>query len=142
MNKKLNKNIAEDRLDGWMYSKTVEDHFFNPRNVLLDGQREVDFDATGTIGSPACGDVMKVWLKVKDGKIVDFKWKTFGCASAIASTSILSEMVVGKSLDEAYKISAQDIIDALGGLPPKKIHCSIMGDRALRLAIDDYRKEK
>lgn len=138
-NKDISKN-TEDRLDGWIYSKTVEDHFFNPRNVLLDDEAESHFDTVGVIGSPACGDVMKVWLKVDNNRITEFKWKTFGCASAIASTSILSEMVADKSLDEAYKISAQDIIDALGGLPPKKIHCSIMGDRALRLAIENYKK--
>jgi len=132
--------IKEDRLDGWIYSKTVEDHFFNPRNVLLDDDKESDFDAIGVIGSPACGDVMKVYLKINDGVISEFKWKTFGCASAIASTSVLSEMVVGKALDEAYKIGAKEIIKVLGGLPPKKIHCSIMGDRALRLAIEDYKK--
>lgn len=138
----MNKGeMKEDRLDGWIYSKTVEDHFFNPRNVLLDDSAEGDFDAVGVIGSPACGDVMKVYLKITDNQITDFKWKTFGCASAIASTSILSEMVVGKTLDEAYSMTAKDIINALGGLPPKKIHCSIMGDRALRLAIDDYRKK-
>ncbi|OQA52822.1 MAG: NifU-like protein [candidate division WS2 bacterium ADurb.Bin280] len=133
-------DIKEDRLDGWIYSKIVEDHFFNPRNVLLDDQKEGDFDAIGVIGSPACGDVMKVYLKIRDDIIMDFKWKTFGCASAIASTSVLSEMVVGKSIEEAYKIGARQIIEVLGGLPPKKIHCSIMGDRALRLAIDDYKE--
>lgn len=134
-----NNKVQKDRIDGWIYSKTVEDHFFNPRNVLLDDEREDEFDAVGVIGSPACGDVMKVWLKIEGNKITDFKWKTFGCASAIASTSILSEMAIGKSIDHAYALSAKDIIDALGGLPPKKIHCSIMGDRALRLAIEDYR---
>lgn len=137
-----NDRLQNDRTDGWIYSKVVEDHFFNPRNVLLDGDRESEFDAVGVIGSPACGDVMKVWLKIKNDKITDFKWKTFGCASAIASTSILSEMAVGKTLDQANALSAKDIIKALGGLPPKKIHCSIMGDRALRLAIEDYRGKK
>lgn len=136
------KNSKNDRLDGWIYSKIVEDHFFNPRNVLLDETNEDKFDAVGTVGSPACGDVMKVWLKVKNDKITEFKWKTFGCASAIASTSILSKMAIGKTLDEAYNISAKDIIKALGGLPPKKIHCSIMGDRALRLAIENYKGNK
>jgi len=137
-----NNKLQNDRTDGWIYSKVVEDHFFNPRNVLLDDDRESEFDAVGVIGSPACGDVMKVWLKIKNDKITDFKWKTFGCASAIASTSILSEMAIGKTLDQANALSAKDIIDALGGLPPKKIHCSIMGDRALRLAIEDYRGKK
>jgi len=125
--------------DGWVYSAKVEDHFFHPRNVMNDKLKENDFDAFGEVGSPACGDVMKIWIKVKNDKIIDLKWKTFGCASAIAATSILSEMAIGKSLNEAYKITAEDIVRELGGLPKRKIHCSILGDQALRAAIDSWR---
>lgn len=127
----------------FIYSEIVEDHFFNPRNILKGNPpagAEKNFDAIGEIGSPACGDVMKVYLKIKNNKIVKFKWKTFGCASAIAATSILSEMAVGLDIDDAYQISAQDITEALGGLPRRKIHCSVLGDQALRLAIDNYKK--
>jgi len=124
----------------WLYSKKVKEHFFHPKNVLTDGLKERDFDAVGEVGSPACGDVMQIWIKVRGGKIADLKWKTFGCASAIASTSILSEMAIGKTLSSAYKITAQDIVKSLGGLPRRKIHCSILGDQALRAAIDNYRK--
>lgn len=123
----------------FIYSQIVEDHFFNPRNILKNDKDETKFDAIGEIGSPACGDVMKVYLKIKDNKILDFKWKTFGCASAIAATSILSEMVIGMDISDAYEISAQDITEALGGLPKRKIHCSVLGDQALRLAIDNYK---
>lgn len=83
---------------------------------------------------------MRVYLKIEDNKIVDFKWKTFGCASAIAATSILSEMAIGMNIDDAYLITANDITEALGGLPKRKIHCSVLGDQALRLAIDNYKK--
>jgi len=128
-------------IDGneWVYSKIVEDHFFNPRNVMTDDIDENAYDSVGEVGSPACGDLMKVWLKIKGNRITDFKWKTFGCASAIASTSILSEMAVGKTLAEARKITAQDIVARLGGLPKRKIHCSVLGDQALRAAIENYK---
>ena len=89
-----------------------------------------------------CGDVMKVWIIVKDGKIADCKWQTFGCASAIASTSIMSEMVKGMKLEDAMKIRPQDIVKKLGGLPEQKIHCSVLGDQALRAAIKNYQNEK
>ena len=126
----------------WVYSQKVESHFFKPKNVMTGKYKESDFDAKGEVGSPACGDVMKIWIKVdkKSQKITDLKWKTFGCASAIAATSILSEMATGQTLDEAYKITPQDIVRELGGLPRRKIHCSILGDQALRLAIDNFRK--
>jgi len=126
----------------WLYSDKVKRHFFHPKGVLTENLKEEDFDAVGEVGSPACGDVMKIWIKVADNKIADLKWKTFGCASAIASTSILSEMAVGKTLARAYKITAQDIVRSLGGLPRRKIHCSILGDQALRKAIDNYRKSE
>ena len=124
----------------FIYSDIIEDHFFNPRNILKNENDAKRFDTIGEIGSPACGDVMKVYLKIKDNKIIDFKWKTFGCASAIAATSILSEMATGLDIDDAYQINANDITEALGGLPKRKIHCSVLGDQALRLAIDNYKK--
>jgi nitrogen fixation NifU-like protein len=133
--------VKEFSGDNFIYSSIVEDHFFNPRNVLKNEKNSNKFDAIGEIGSPACGDVMRVYLKIKDGRIADFKWKTFGCASAIAATSVLSEMAIGMVLEDAYELTANDITEALGGLPKRKIHCSILGDQALRLAIDNYRKK-
>jgi NifU-like protein involved in Fe-S cluster formation len=134
--------VKEFSGNSFIYSQIVEDHFFNPRNVLKNEKDAKKFDAIGEIGSPACGDVMKVYLKIDSNKIVDFKWKTFGCASAIAATSILSEMAMGMNIDDAYQITASDITQALGGLPKRKIHCSVLGDQALRLAIDNYKKSK
>lgn len=124
----------------FIYSEIVEDHFFSPRNVM-DEKKIQNYNAYGEIGSPACGDVMKIWLKIAGNKIIDFKWKTFGCASAIASTSILSQMAKGMHIDDAYQITANDITEALGGLPRRKIHCSVLGDQAMRLAIDNYKKK-
>ena len=132
----------------WIYSETVKDHFFHPRNILLTEQKPEDFDAEGTVGNPSCGDVMKMWLKInaKTSRIKDIKWRTFGCASAIASTSMFSEMLLEKRgliLEDALKITPQDIMKRLGGLPERKIHCSVLGDKALREAINDYfRKTK
>jgi len=130
--------------DAWVYSELVKDHFFNPRNLLVEDQ--VDFDAEGVIGSPACGDVMKIWLKIdkNEDKITDLKWRTFGCATAIAATSMLSVMATengGLKLDEAMKIRPQDITVRLGGLPDRKIHCSVLGDKALRIAINNWFKK-
>ena len=141
MQKSNNFDVHDIEGEGFVYSKKVEDHFFHPRNVMSDDLKQGDFDAKGEIGSPACGDVMKIWIKVdkKTDKITDLKWKTFGCASAIAATSVLSEMATGMTLDEAYKITPQDIVKELGGLPRRKIHCSILGDQALRAAIDNFR---
>jgi len=143
-NKKITKSENSGKeIDGksWVYSKTVEDHFFKPRNVMTDDIDENKYDAVGEVGSPACGDLMKVWIRVENDIIEDLKWKTFGCASAIASTSILSEMAQGMSLGEANKITAQDIVEKLGGLPRRKIHCSVLGDQALRKAIENYRQK-
>lgn len=124
----------------WIYSKKVKDHFFNPRNIQKKKPKRGEFDGTGTVGSPVCGDMMQVWIKVdpKDKSIEKMTWKTFGCASAIASTSVLSEMVKGMSIDQAKKITPKDIIGELGGLPKSKIHCSVLGDQALRKAIKKY----
>ncbi len=126
--------------NNWAYNENVKDHFANPRNMLV-GNETFDADGSGEVGSPACGDMMQIMIKVKDGKINDLKWKTFGCASAIASTSAMSVMILkdgGMTLEQAYKITPEDVIKELGGLPANKIHCSVLGDKALQAAIDDY----
>ncbi len=121
----------------WVYTDTVKDHFMNPRNIW---NKDEDWtpDAVGEVGSLACGDQMRVGIKVKDDHVSDIRWLTYGCASAIASTSMMSEMVKGMSLKEAYNITPAMITEALGGLPQHKFHCSVLGDKALRAAIDDY----
>lgn len=130
---------------GWAYSEIVKDHFFHPRNLLLTEFDENDFNTEGLVGSPACGDVMRVWLWIdpETEKIKKFKWRTFGCASAIASTSMLSVMVTekgGMKVDDAMAIRAIDITRRLGGLPERKEHCSVLGDKALRSAINNWFK--
>lgn len=128
-------------MEDWTYSEIVKEHFMKPRNVLEVPEEEYEADGVGLVGSPACGDMMKVWIKVNGNKINEFKWKTYGCASAIGSTSMLSVMVTengGMDLEEAYKIDPEDIMKRLGGLPKHKIHCSVLGDKALREAINDY----
>lgn len=121
-----------------MYSEKVLDHFRNPRNV---GEIE-DADGVGTVGNPVCGDMMTVYIKVKDDRIEDIKFKTFGCGAAIATTSMTTELAKGKTLDEAMKITRQDVADELGGLPPIKMHCSNLAADALHEAIKDYRRKK
>ncbi len=123
----------------WVYTETVKDHFMHPRNFLMGDEAKFKCDATGVVGNPICGDQMKMYIKVKDDKIVDIAWKTYGCASAIASTSALSEIAKGKTLDEALEISAKDIDDYLGNLPKHKFHCSVLGHEALAKAIENYR---
>ena len=128
----------------WIYSEKVKEHFMNPRNFLFGDESKFSADATGIVGNPICGDQMKMYLKVdsKSDKIKDIRWKTYGCASAIASTSALSELAKGKTLDEALKITAKDIDEYLGNLPKHKFHCSVLGHEALAEAIKNYRVEK
>lgn len=135
--------VSYDQTESWFYSDIVKDHFFNPRNFLDHEPHEGEFNARGKVGSPACGDELKVWLWVdpKSERIQKFAWKTFGCGSAIAATSIISEMVTegeGLTLASARAIKPQDVIERLGGLPPRKIHCSVLCDKALRDAVNDY----
>lgn len=129
--------------ESWYYSEKVKNHFFHPKNVLLEDPKSGEFDAEGVVGSPACGDVMRMWMKVdkKTGKIKKLKWRTFGCATAIASTSVFSELAVGKSIDEALKITAKDIVKELSGLPKIKIHCSVLADQAFKKTVENYRKK-
>lgn len=127
----------------WYYTDIVKDHFFNPRNLMLDEPDESQYDAVGMVGSPACGDMMKMWLKIEPGteNVKQMPWRTFGCGSAIAATSMFSVMVTengGLSLGEALKIKPQHIMERLGGLPNRKIHCSVLADKAFRKAANEY----
>lgn len=148
MDMKDDKNEEAGIRDGqggnWLYSETVRNHFFDPQNFMKHDEMDTfNADAVGRIGSPACGDEMVMWLKIdpKTERITDCRWQTFGCGSAIASTSILSEMIKengGLTVDEVLKIKPQDIIERLGGLPNRKVHCSVLGDKALQAAINDW----
>ncbi len=120
------------------YNEIVMDHFMNPRNV---GEIK-DADAIGEAGSAQCGDSMTLYLKIEDGIIRDAKFMTFGCGAAIASSSMMTELLKGRSVDDALALTNGEIIKALGGLPEAKIHCSVMAEEAVRSAIDDYRKKK
>jgi len=121
-----------------MYSEKVMDHFTNPRNVgVMD-----DADGIGEEGNPVCGDAMKLFIKVKDNVITEIKFQTFGCASAIAVSSMVTEIAKGMTLDEAMKVSKQSLADALDGLPPQKMHCSNLGADALHKAIEDYKSKQ
>jgi len=121
--------------DPWsLYSEKVMEHFKNPRNV---GEMESP-DGVGRVGNPVCGDVMELYIKVNGGIIVDAKFKTFGCGAAIASSSMVTEMVKGKSIEEALKVSNKAVAEALDGLPPVKMHCSVLAEDALKAAIEDY----
>ena len=125
-------------MNDWLYSDTVKDHFSNPRNVLFDDEASWGADARGQTGNIKCGDQMLMLLKIQDDVITDVRWKTYGCASAIASTSMLSEIIKDMRIEDAYKIKPEDLVKKLGGLPDYKIHCSVLGDKALRAAIDNY----
>ena len=146
----MKKSIKEAKIvdvcdvEDWLYSDIVKDHFFNPRNILIN---DADYiaDGVGIVGSPACGDMMAVWIKVdkKNQKIKECKWRTFGCASAIAATSMMSEMVMeneGMTISKAKRLTPEAIIERLGGLPDRKYHCSVLCYLALRDAITDYEK--
>ncbi len=133
----------------WFYSETVKEHFFNPRNIFKTDQEAAEYEKTadgvGLVGSPQCGDMMRVWIKVKDDKIAECKWQTFGCASAIASTSVMSVMVTengGMKLADAMQLKPADIVKKLESLPARKIHCSVLGDQALKAAIKNYLEKK
>lgn len=117
-----------------LYNDTVMDHFMNPRNV---GELE-NPDGTGTYGSPVCGDMMQIQIQVENDIITDAKFKTFGCGSAIASSSMATSMIIGKTVDEALAVSNKQIIEELGGLPAVKVHCSVLADHAIKSAIYDY----
>lgn len=120
-----------------MYSEKVMDHFMNPRNV---GEIN-DADGVGQVGNPKCGDIMKMYLKIEDNVIVDAKFKTFGCGAAVATSSMATELVRGKSVDEALKITNMAVAEALDGLPPVKMHCSNLAEEAIRAAIEDYQRK-
>ncbi len=121
-----------------MYNETVMEHFQNPRNT---GEIE-NADGIGKVGNPSCGDVMMMYIKVEDGKIVDLKYKTFGCAAAIATSSVASELLIGKTIEEAEQLTKMDIVEVLNGLPEEKIACSTIAPDAIRAAIENYRSSQ
>lgn len=119
-----------------MYSQKVMDHFMNPRNM---GEIK-NADGIGEVGNPVCGDLMKLFIKVKNNKIVDVKFQTFGCGAAIATSSMITELVIGKTIEEAIEITNKQVAQSLDGLPPAKMHCSNLAADALKAAIEDYKK--
>lgn len=120
------------------YSEKVMDHFMHPRNV---GEMK-DPDGIGKVGNPVCGDIMEMYIKVKDNVITDIKFKTFGCGAAIATSSMATEMIKGKTIEEALKLTNKAVAESLDGLPPVKMHCSVLAEDAIKGAIDDYLKKK
>jgi nitrogen fixation NifU-like protein len=118
-----------------MYTDKVIDQFQNPRNV----GEIADADGVGEVGSPACGDIMKMFLKIENDVIVDVKFKTFGCGAAVATSSVATEMIMGKTLEEAEQLTNSMVVDELGGLPQEKVHCSVLAEQAIKAAIKDYR---
>ena len=140
MTKNLDDQKCESEPKPFAYSEAVKEHFLNPRNFLMGDVSKYACDAKGTVGNPVCGDQMTMYLQIRDDKIQDVRWKTYGCASAIASTSALSELVKGKTLDAALAVGPKEISEFLGGLPEHKFHCSVLGHEALAAAIDNYRQ--
>lgn len=128
--------MREITMGNLQYSEKVMQHFMNPHNV---GEIP-DADGVGNVGNPICGDIMRLYIKVEDGVIVDARFKTFGCGAAIATSSMVTDLVKGKSVDEALQISNKAVAEALGGLPKIKMHCSVLAEEALRAAVEDYRK--
>lgn len=120
------------------YTEKVIETFMNPQNV----GRMTDADGVGKVGNPQCGDIMQIFIKVKDNVIYDIKFLTLGCAAAIATSSITTQMVKGKTIEEALKITNKDVVNALGGLPPEKLHCSVLAEEGIRAAIEDYLKKR
>lgn len=121
-----------------MYNEKVMEVFKNPQHM---GEVE-NYNAIGTVGNETCGDIMQITMRIEDGIIVDAKFKTFGCAAAVASSSTATGMIIGKTVEEALKLTNKDVITELEGLPPQKIHCSVLAEDALRMAIDDYQKRQ
>ena len=119
---------------GW-YTDKVIDHYQNPRNM---GELE-EPDGVGEVGNPTCGDMMQIQIKVQDGRVEAVKFKTFGCGAAIATTSVATELIAGKTIEEALQVTNQDVMEVLGGLPPVKVHCSLLAEEAIKAAVDDYR---
>jgi len=135
--------VPKNSNETWVYTDIVKEHFFHPQNLVTDAAGVTGYNGLGMVGSPACGDMMKIWVWVdkESDRIQDMKWQTFGCGSAIAATSMLSVMVTengGMLVEEALKIRPQNITQRLGSLPTRKIHCSVLGDKALRSAINNY----
>ena len=120
-----------------MYSEKVMDHITNPRNV----GESADAKAEGEVGNPTCGDIMRIYMKIEDGVITDVKFKTFGCGAAVATSSMATEMVKGKSIDEALQLTNKAVAEALDGLPPVKMHCSLLAEQAIHAAVEDYQKK-
>jgi len=121
---------------GW-YTDKVVDHYQNPRNM---GELD-DPDGVGVVGNPVCGDMMQIQIKVQGERIEDVKFKTFGCGAAIATTSVATELIKGKTIEEALQVTNQDVIEVLGSLPPVKVHCSLLAEQAIRAAVEDYRSK-
>ena len=119
---------------GW-YTDKVIDHYQNPRNM---GELE-EPDGVGVVGNPTCGDMMQIQIKVQSDRIEDVKFKTFGCGAAIATTSVATELIMGKTIEEALQVTNKDVMEVLGGLPPVKVHCSLLAEEAIKAAVDDYR---
>ena len=120
-----------------LYNQKVIDIFSNPKNI---GEIK-NADGVGSVGNIVCGDIMKIYLKIENDIIVDAKFQTFGCAAAIATSSLATEMIIGKTVDEAEKLTNKQVIEELGGLPPQKIHCSVLAEEAIKKAVEDYRKK-